>query len=312
MRTTSLIAVLLATLLVAGHTGKAHAGVFISVTVAPPALPVYVQPPIPAPGYMWSPGYWAWEEEAADYYWVPGAWVPAPEPGLLWTPGYWGWSNGYYVWNDGYWGPHVGFYGGVNYGYGYGGAGFEGGRWQGGVFAYNRSVMNVGVGVTVTLYSKTVIAGPRTYVSFNGGNGGVMARPTPRELEVARERHLPASGEQFKHQQLARANPGLRAAKNHGKPAIAAVGRAGDFSKHNSVAAKSAGGFKPQGRGTPVNRNASLALSQNRGSADRRTTRANPGQNPPKRAAVNTQRRPGPPKPPPARPVAQKPPPKRP
>ena len=24
----------------------------------PPELPVYEQPPIPAPGYVWAPGYW--------------------------------------------------------------------------------------------------------------------------------------------------------------------------------------------------------------------------------------------------------------
>ena len=34
---------------------QAHAGVFISVNFAPPVLPVYVQPPLPAPGYIWTP-----------------------------------------------------------------------------------------------------------------------------------------------------------------------------------------------------------------------------------------------------------------
>jgi hypothetical protein len=43
----------------------------------------------------------------------------------------------------GYWGPHVGFYGGINYGFGYGGVGFFGGEWRGGAFAYNTAVMNV-------------------------------------------------------------------------------------------------------------------------------------------------------------------------
>ena len=33
-----------------------------------------------------------------------------------------------FVFYDGYWGPHVGFYGGINYGFGYFGLGFEGGR----------------------------------------------------------------------------------------------------------------------------------------------------------------------------------------
>lgn len=54
-------------------------------------------------------------------------WVLAPRPGLLWTPGYWGWNDGAYVFHEGYWGPHIGFYGGVAYGFGYSGAGYESG-----------------------------------------------------------------------------------------------------------------------------------------------------------------------------------------
>jgi hypothetical protein len=76
----------------------------------PPELPVYEQPPIPAPDYIWTPGYWG--IGPLGYYWVPGTWVLPPSVGLLWTPGYWGWRDGIYVWNAGYWGPHVGFYGG--------------------------------------------------------------------------------------------------------------------------------------------------------------------------------------------------------
>ena len=49
-----------------------------SITVAPPELPVYEQPMCPGDGYIWTPGYWAWDSE---YYWVPGTWVMAPEPG---------------------------------------------------------------------------------------------------------------------------------------------------------------------------------------------------------------------------------------
>ncbi len=62
------------------------AQVLISVRIGPPALPVYDQPLCPSPGYLWSPGYWAWGDDDG-YYWVPGTWVEAPEPGLLWTPG---------------------------------------------------------------------------------------------------------------------------------------------------------------------------------------------------------------------------------
>jgi hypothetical protein len=42
-------------------------GISISANIAPPALPVYVQPPCPTPDYMWVPGYWAWDPDAADY-----------------------------------------------------------------------------------------------------------------------------------------------------------------------------------------------------------------------------------------------------
>ena len=99
-------------------------GISVNITFAPPALPVYVQPPLPELGYIWTPGYWAYGPDG--YYWVPGTWVLPPEPGLLWTPGWWGWNNGVYVFNEGYWGPTVGFYGGIDYGYGYGGDGYQG------------------------------------------------------------------------------------------------------------------------------------------------------------------------------------------
>src|SRR5437899_365844 len=104
-------------LLLLAVPASSFAGVVVQVAIAPPVLPVYVQPACPGDGYIWTPGYWAYGPDG--YYWVPGTWVFAPEPGLLWTPGYWGWNAGFYVWHGGYWGPHIGFYGGVNYGFGY-------------------------------------------------------------------------------------------------------------------------------------------------------------------------------------------------
>lgn len=97
------------------------------ISIAPPELPVYEQPVIPGPGYLWTPGYWAWSPENGGYYWVPGTWLLPPQVGVLWTPGYWGWGGNTFIWNPGYWGPHIGFYGGVNYGFGYTGSGYEGG-----------------------------------------------------------------------------------------------------------------------------------------------------------------------------------------
>jgi len=77
----------LSTVLVLLAMSAASFGQFaVSVTFAPPALPVYEQPVCPGEGYIWTPGYWAWDDEADDYYWVPGTWVLAPEVGYLWTP----------------------------------------------------------------------------------------------------------------------------------------------------------------------------------------------------------------------------------
>jgi len=55
-------ALLMLALLLPAVSSPTHAAVSfgISVGFAPPALPVYVQPPIPGEGYVWMPGYWAW------------------------------------------------------------------------------------------------------------------------------------------------------------------------------------------------------------------------------------------------------------
>src|ERR1700758_3362254 len=170
----------------------------ISVRFGPPVLPVYEQPICPEPGFIWVPGYWAYGDDG--YYWVPGTWVEPPEVGLLWTPGYWGWSEGVYIWHGGYWGPHVGFYGGINYGFGYTGVGFAGGFWRGNDFYYNRAYNNLG-GVHVTnVYNKTVINNVTVnHVSFNGGEGGVHAQPTARELSAEHEHHVAFTPAQHEH-----------------------------------------------------------------------------------------------------------------
>jgi hypothetical protein len=220
-------------------TPAASMAQIINITIVPPELPVYEQPAIPSPGYIWSPGYWAYGSDG--YFWVPGTWVLPPSVGLLWTPGYWGWRDGFYVWNAGYWGEHIGFYGGVNYGYGYGGVGYEGGYWNHGVFAYNRTVNNFG-GVAITnVHNKTVVVNSNvTRVSFNGGSGGIAAQPTPQEQAAMHEQHVAATPAQTQHQQMASSNPGLLATNNHGQPAIAATAKPAEFSGKGVVAARSA------------------------------------------------------------------------
>jgi YXWGXW repeat-containing protein len=216
-------------------------GVNISVQIEPPALPVYEQPICPQEGYMWTPGYWAWDDDDG-YYWVPGTWVSVPEPGLLWTPGYWGWNDGVYAWNGGYWGPHVGFYGGVNYGFGYGGAGFGGGEWRGGSFFYNTAVVHVNtVSITNVYVNKTVIVNNESHVAFNGGQGGVQARPTPQEEQYAHETHTPPVAAQVQQAHVASQNKALFASNNHGRPAVAATAKPGVFSGPGVVTAKAAG-----------------------------------------------------------------------
>src|SRR5207249_1725276 len=174
----------------------------VSINIPPPVLPVVEQPPCPAEGYIWTPGYWAYGVEG--YYWVPGVWVPPPQVGLIWTPPWWGFNNNVYVFHEGYWGPSVGFYGGINYGYGYFGHGYEGGRWDGGRFYYNRAVNNVNVTVIHNVYETRVTNVNVTRVSYNGPNGGINERPRPDEEAAARQRHLPPVPVQHQHIQAAR------------------------------------------------------------------------------------------------------------
>src|SRR6516165_10569338 len=117
-------------------SAQVEVGVSISANIPPPPLPVYDQPPCPVDGWLWAPGYWAYDPQMG-YYWVPGVWVMPPQIGWLWTPPYWAFYNGIYVWHRGYWGPDIGFYGGIDYGWGYPGTGYIGGIWNGGVFRYN-------------------------------------------------------------------------------------------------------------------------------------------------------------------------------
>jgi WXXGXW repeat (2 copies) len=224
----ALAAGLAAALPLAAPPAVAQVAIGVSVTVAPPPLPLYAQPVIPGPGYVWVPGYWAWGPYG--YYWVPGTWVQPPAPGLLWTPGYWAWLNGAYVWHAGYWAPHVGFYGGIDYGFGYPGTGYYGGHWDHGRFFYNRSVTNIGSRHIATVYDNpvpTVRAGARA--SFAGGHGGTEARPTAAEETVTHEHHYGASPLQAQHEHAAAGQRTLRATVNHGHPAMAATERPGHF-----------------------------------------------------------------------------------
>jgi len=218
----------------------------MSVAFPPPPLPIYEQPPIPGPGtYIWTPGYWGWD--GYEYFWVPGTWVLAPRPGLLWTPGYWGWNDGAYLFHEGYWGPHIGFYGGVTYGFGYTGVGYEGGYWNNGNFFYNRAVNNI-TNVNITsVYDKNVVMNPSlSNVSYNGGAGGIVAQPRPEELAAEREARVAPTPLQVEHVQVASKDRSLFATTNHGVPPIAATANPGVLKGVGVVPAKAAGSVEPR------------------------------------------------------------------
>ncbi|HZR34643.1 MAG TPA: hypothetical protein VFA75_04660 [Nevskia sp.] len=95
---------LLATLLAAGMALPAAsqaARVGVDINLAPPAPVVEgPPPPPPQPGYVWAPGYWAWN--GAQYVWVAGHYV-AGRPGWVWVPEHYVRRGPYYRFVPGHW-----------------------------------------------------------------------------------------------------------------------------------------------------------------------------------------------------------------
>ena len=101
----------------------------------------------------------------------------------------------------------MGYYGGVNYGYGYAGRGYQGGYWHGDQFDYNRSVNNIHNENIRDVYDRRVEDYTRdNRVSYNGGPQGVQARPSPAEVAAFRAPHAPPMAAQV---QLAKASAQL-------------------------------------------------------------------------------------------------------
>ncbi len=63
---------LLFALAVLAFSSASFGQIGVAVSFGPPALPVYDQPLCPGDGYLWTPGYWAFDYDINDYYWVPG------------------------------------------------------------------------------------------------------------------------------------------------------------------------------------------------------------------------------------------------
>ena len=212
MRTMRALLALLALAIPATLLGQAKP----SISIGPPPLPQYEQPLCPGDGYLWTPGYWAYDESVSGYYWVDGEWIVAPEEGFLWTPGYWALESGEYRFSEGYWGPQVGFYGGINYGFGYSGDGYAGGRWNDGQFFYNRSENNVDVTRNRNVYDTHFKNQNPSRVSFNGTNGGIEARPTSEQEAAGKQRHIAPTAVQIENAQTSRISPTFRSSSNRG------------------------------------------------------------------------------------------------
>jgi len=198
----------------------AYGQINISVSFAPPELPVYEQPLCPGDGYLWTPGYWAYANDYDDY--------------------------------------------------------------------------------TTTV----------NRISYNGGAGGISARPRPEEEAAARERHIPPVPVQAQHVQAAHAQQELRASVNHGTPPVAAPPKPGAFNDRAVTPARAAG--------TPYNPPPNRAAVQSLGNApvvqprngaaraDQASPNNRPGPNRPPSAQPNN--RPEPNRAEPSRPESNRPP----
>jgi hypothetical protein len=179
----------------------------------------------------------------------------APEPGLLWTPGYWGWEGSAYLWHPGYWGTQVGFYGGIDYGFGYPGVGFAGGEWRGHDFYYNQAVNNCGGRHFDHVYDHHVQEYAGSHVSYNGGRGGLNARPQGNEVAAEHESHIGATSMQQRNATAAHNDRSQFASVNHGRPEVAAAAKPGEFQGSNVMRASRAGGpIKPEDLRAPNGR----------------------------------------------------------
>ncbi|PKO61284.1 MAG: hypothetical protein CVU24_09350 [Betaproteobacteria bacterium HGW-Betaproteobacteria-18] len=98
MKHTNLVrSLVLSVALAAGTT--AFAQISFNIVVAPPA-PMYEVVPMVQPGYVWAPGYWAWNNDR--HIWVRGRTI-VQRDGYRWAPDRWVQQGGSYVRQPGRW-----------------------------------------------------------------------------------------------------------------------------------------------------------------------------------------------------------------
>ena len=120
--------------------------------------------------------------------------------------------------------------------------GYEGGHWENGHMYYNTAVVNVGTTHITNTYVKNVNVNNVTInrVSYNGGSGGVQARPTAEQENYAKQPHVQPVAAQLQQRETAAKNPVLLSKANGGKPPIAATTKPGEFSGAGVVKARGA------------------------------------------------------------------------
>ena len=90
--------VLLGTILSACASG----GGYYSARIGPPPPPRYaVFGVAPAPGYVWTNGFW--DLRGSRWVWVDGRWVRPPRGRTVWVPNEWRQEHGRYRMQRGYW-----------------------------------------------------------------------------------------------------------------------------------------------------------------------------------------------------------------
>ncbi len=83
----------------AAPAALADVGVRIEIGVPPPAPRIEVVP-APRAGYVWAPGYWAWNGHR--HTWVSGRWIVARR-GYHWVPEHWERHDGRWLYAQGRW-----------------------------------------------------------------------------------------------------------------------------------------------------------------------------------------------------------------
>ncbi len=98
MKLTRLVKTVLLSISLAG-AAAVSAQVTFSINVGPPPL-IFEPIPYMAPGYVWAPGYWAWNNDS--HIWIRGRTI-YQRPGYRWEPDRWEQRGANYYRRPGNW-----------------------------------------------------------------------------------------------------------------------------------------------------------------------------------------------------------------